>query len=180
MTSAPASELAFLDATAQADLVRTGSISSEELIEDTLSRIDRVNPSLNAVIHRRDEAALQEARAGKTGLFAGVPILLKDAVAQSAGDPYHLGMRVLKERDWRAHEDSWLTSRLRSAGFILVGRTNTPELAGSITTEPLAYGPTRNPWDLERSPGGSSGGSAAAVASGLTAIAHGNDMGGSA
>ncbi|HEY6316437.1 MAG TPA: amidase, partial [Acidimicrobiia bacterium] len=109
----------------------------------------------------------------------GVPMLLKDAVAHTAGDPYHCGMRALKEAGWVEREDTWLVERFRAAGFVIVGKTNTPELASSATTEPLAYGPTHNPWDLGCSPGGSSGGSAAAVAAGMVAVAHGNDMGGS-
>jgi amidase len=108
-----------------------------------------------------------------------VPFLLKDAVAHSAGDPYHCGMRVLREAGWVEPADTWLVERFRAAGFVIVGKTNTPELAASVTTEPLAYGPTRNPWAPGRSTGGSSGGSAAAVASGMVAVAHGNDMGGS-
>src|SRR5262249_47728194 len=111
--------------------------------------------------------------------FAGVPFLLKDAVCHSAGDPYHLGMRVLKELGWVEREDAHLARRFRSAGFVFLGKTNTPELAGSSTTEPLAYGPTLNPWRRELSTLGSSGGTAAAVSSGMVPIAHGNDMGGS-
>src|SRR2546423_10060346 len=88
-------------------------------------------------------------------------------------------MQVLKDAGWVESEDTWLAARFRAAGFVFVGKTNTPELATSLTTEPVAYGPTRNPWDDTRSTGGSSGGSAAAVAAGLVPVAHGNDMGGS-
>ncbi len=109
----------------------------------------------------------------------GVPFLVKDAVCHTAGDPYHAEMRALKNAGWTEPDDTWLAARFRSAGFVFVGKTNTPELATSITTEPIAYGPTHNPWDLTRSTGGSSGGSAAAVAAGLVPVAHGNDMGGS-
>jgi amidase len=108
-----------------------------------------------------------------------VPFLVKDAVCHTAGDPYHYGMRALKAAGWHAKDDTWLAARFRGAGFVVVGKTNTPELATSCTTEPLAYGATHNPWDPTRSPGGSSGGSAAAVAAGLVPVAHGNDMGGS-
>jgi amidase len=172
--------LAWLDATAQAELVRSGAMSAAELVEAALARIEAVNPALNAVIFDRSERARAEA-AGPLpdGPFRGVPFLLKDAVAHSAGDPYHCGMRVLKEAGWVEPSDTWLVERFRAAGFVIVGKTNTPELASSVTTEPLAYGPTRNPWAIERSTGGSSGGSAAAVASGMVAVAHGNDMGGS-
>ena len=104
---------------------------------------------------------------------------MKDAVAHTAGDPYHCGMRFLKERGWTEATDSYLVERFRAAGFVIVGKTNTPELASDFTTAPDAYGPTHNPWALDRSTGGSSGGSAAAVAAGMVALAHGNDMGGS-
>jgi amidase len=88
-------------------------------------------------------------------------------------------MQFLKERNWTEDHDTWLAGRFRAAGFVFVGKTNTPELASTVTTEPVAYGPSRNPWDPTRSTGGSSGGAAAAVASGMVAVAHANDMGGS-
>jgi amidase len=100
-------------------------------------------------------------------------------VCHTAGDPFHAGMQVLKDAQWTEPEDTWLAARFRAAGFVFVGKTNTPELATSVTTEPVAYGPTCNPLDVTRSTGGSSGGSAAAVAAGLVPVAHGNDMGGS-
>ena len=171
-------DLASLDATAQADLVAHGSISARELVDAAIARIEQVDGRLNAVIHRRFERARDEAPAAR-GPFAGVPFLVKDAVCHTAGDPFHAGMRVLKDAGWVEPHDTWLAERFRAAGFVFVGKTNTPELATSITTEPLAYGPTRNPWDDTRSTGGSSGGSAAAVAAGLVPVAHGNDMGGS-
>jgi amidase len=170
-----------LDATAQAELVRTGEVTPSELVEAAIARIDAVNPSINAVIHRMDgKARAAAADPGLTdGPFRGVPFLVKDAVCHTAGDPYHCGMRFLKERNWTADSDSYLATKLRAGGFVFVGRTNTPELATSITTEPVAYGATRNPWNLDHSTGGSSGGSAAAVAAGLAPAAHANDMGGS-
>jgi amidase len=173
-------ELAWLDATAQAELVRRGTVTPRELLEAALARIEALNGALNAVIIDRSERARSEASSPlPDGPFRGVPFLLKDAVAHSAGDPYHCGMQVLKEAGWVEPEDTWLVRRFRAAGFVIAGKTNTPELASSVTTEPLAYGPTRNPWDPSRSTGGSSGGSAAAVAAGMVAVAHGNDMGGS-
>ena len=173
-------DLAWLDATAQAQLVRTGEVTPAELVEAALARIEALNPVLNAVIHDRSEKARAEAVASlPDGPYRGVPFLLKDAVAHSAGDPYHCGMRVLRDAGWIEPEDTWLVQRFRAAGFVIVGKTNTPELASSVTTEPLAYGPSRNPWDVDRSTGGSSGGSAAGVAAGMVAVAHGNDMGGS-
>src|SRR5262245_18588347 len=171
-------DLALLDATAQAALVASGAVSAVQLVDAAIDRIERVDGRLNAVIHRRFDRARKEAVAA-SGPFAGVPFLVKDAVCHTAGDPYHVGMRALKEAGWVEREDTWLARRFREAGFVFVGKTNTPELASSCTTEPLAYGPTRNPWDDTRSTGGSSGGSAAAVAAGLVPVAHGNDMGGS-
>lgn len=172
---------AKLDATAQSDLVRSGEVSPGELVGAALERIERLNPALNAVIHRLDDKAREAADSPKLpeGPFRGVPMLVKDAVCQTAGDPYHAGSRFLKQAGWCATHDSELARRYRAAGFVICGRTNTPEFAMSATCEPLAYGATRNPWSLEHSTGGSSGGSAAAVAAGLVAAAHGNDMGGS-
>ena len=174
-------EPANLDATGQADLVRRGDLTPTDLVDAAIARIESVNPQLNAVIIRLFEKARQQAasRALPDGPFRGVPFLLKDLTCQSTGDPYHAGMRLLRDLKWVADHDTYLTAKFRSAGFIIVGRTNVPELGPMPTTEPEAYGPTRNPWDTTRSPGGSSGGSAAAVASGMVAAAHGNDGGGS-
>jgi amidase len=176
--------LGWLDATAQAELVARGDVSPSELVDAAIARIEALNPSLNAVIHERFDRARSEAAALPTSPPAGaplhgVPFLVKDAVCHTAGDPFHCGMRLLKRLGWTEPTDTWLAERFRAAGFVFVGKTNTPELATSVTTEPLAYGATHNPWDLSRSTGGSSGGSAAAVASGMVPVAHGNDMGGS-
>ena len=173
--------LATLDATAQAELVRSGEAEPAELVEAAIARIERLDADLNSVIHPLFDKARAVARSDELGdgPFRGVPFLVKDAVCHTAGDPYHLGMRLLKERGHVATSDTELARRLRAAGFVFVGRTNTPELAMSTTTEPVAYGATHNPWDPAHSPGGSSGGSAAAVAAGLVPVAHGNDMGGS-
>ena len=111
--------------------------------------------------------------------FDGVPMAVKDLGCEQAGEFHHAGARFLAELDWRGSLDSHLYSLLSGAGLISVGRTNTPEFGTTITTEPVAYGPTANPWALDRSPGGSSGGSAAAVAAGIVPVAHGNDGGGS-
>ncbi|GAA1948734.1 amidase [Amycolatopsis minnesotensis] len=173
------SELAWLDATAQADLVRRGVVTPLELLEAAIARIEDLDGEINAVVRGRFEQARREAATVEGGPFRGVPMLLKDFLCHTAGEPVHGGMAVLRDRDWRAAEDSYLAARLRAAGFLFCGRTNVPELALSITTEPLAYGATRNPWDQSRSPGGSSGGSAAAVAAGMVPVAHGNDMAGS-
>jgi amidase len=172
--------VAWMDATAQADLVRRGEVLPSELVDAAIERIELVDGKLNAVIHPLfDKAQAAAAAPLPEGPFRGVPLLIKDAVAHTAGDPYHCGMRLLRDRGWREPEDSYLVRRFRAAGFVIVGKTNTPELASDFTTEPEAYGPTLNPWDTSRSAGGSSGGSGAAVAAGLTPLAHGNDMGGS-
>jgi amidase len=173
-------ELSRLDATAQAELVRTGQMTPAELVEAAIARIEAANPELNAVIHTLFEEGLEAARGELSdGPFRGVPFLLKDLGAAFAGQPLHLGTRYLKKRDFRAPVDTFLAQRFRAAGLVTIGKTNTPELGILPTTEPRAYGPTRNPWDTERSPGGSSGGSAAAVAAGMVPIAHANDGGGS-
>lgn len=168
-----------LDAVATAELVARGEASPTDVVSAALARIDERDGALNAVIHRRDDRALSEAVDPPAGPLRGVPVLVKDIVASMADEPYHAGMRFLAERAYRAEVDSYFVRRLRAAGAVIVGRTNTPELASSFMCEPDAYGPTRNPYALDRSTGGSSGGSAAAVASGMVPVAHGNDMGGS-
>jgi amidase len=173
-------DLARLDATAQAELVRTGEVSPEELTQSAIERAERLNPDLNAIIHPLYEQGLEESRGQlPDGPFRGVPFLFKDLGAGLAGQPMHMGMKALKEADFRLPVDTFLGARFREAGFVTIGKTNTPELGIVPTTEPEAYGPTHNPWDLGHSPGGSSGGSAAAVAAGIVPIAHANDGGGS-
>jgi amidase len=174
-------DLALLDATAQAQLIRTGQLSPREAVDAAIDRIERVNPQLNAVIHplfgkARAAAADPNLPAGP---FRGVPMLVKDLICITAGDPYHAGLRMLRDVNWVEPEDCYMAAKMRAAGFIIVGKTNTPELGSMTTTEPLAYGASHNPWSLAHSPGGSSGGSAAAVAGGMTAVAEANDGGGS-
>jgi amidase len=176
-----------VDATEQARRVRDGECSARELVTTAIERIARLDPEVNAVVHRRDDRALAEAERCDAATpeerarpFHGVPIVVKDTENSAmAGEPLTLGTRVLRDAGWRAPADTPLTRRIRDAGFVIVGRTNVPELCASGTTEPLAFGATRNPWDHSRSSGGSSGGSAAAVAAGMVAIAHGSDGGGS-
>jgi amidase len=168
---------ALPDATAQADLIRSGEVSARELVEGAIERIETLNGDLNAVIHPLyDEARATEPADGP---FTGVPLVIKDLVCAVENTPHHEGMRFLRDLGFRADADSWLASRLRAAGFVFVGKTNTPELGILPTTEPDAYGPTRNPWNVAHSPGGSSGGSASAVASGMVALGHAGDGGGS-
>ena len=174
-------ELANLDATAQARLVATGECSAAELLEATIAGIERLNPQVNAVIIPLFDRAREQVARGDVGNgpFRGVPMLLKDLGATLAGTPQYGGTRVLRDRAWVSPHDSELTARFRRAGFVFVGKANTPELGLSPTTEPDTFGPTRNPWNLSRIVGGSSGGSAAAVASRMVAIAHAGDGGGS-
>lgn len=164
-----------------AESIARGERTAAEVVEDAIRRIEQLNPTLNAVIHPRFEAALADLRDGAVpaGPFHGVPFLLKDLHCHSAGDPYHCGMRALRAAKWSTPTDTWLAARFRAAGLVFLGRTNTPEVGLSATTEPAAYGATKNPWDLARSAGGSSGGSAAAVASGMVPAAHANDGAGS-
>lgn len=169
-----------LDATGQAELVASGELSAGELIDASIARAEGLNPELNAIIHEfYDEARASAAGELPDGPFRGVPFLFKDLGACLAGQPLHTGSRVLKELEFRAPLDTGLGLRFRRAGFVTIGKTNTPEFGILPTTEPFAYGPTRNPWDMTRSPGGSSGGSGSAVAAGIVPVAHANDGGGS-
>src|SRR5438034_8610239 len=173
-------DLALLDATAQAELVRQRRVSPRELVDAAIARIERLNPKLNAVVTQRFEKARAEAVAPDlpAGPFRGVPFLLKDLICHSAGDPYHAGMRLLRELGWIERYDTHLAARFRAAGFVFLGRTNVPELGPAPTTEPVAYGPTRNPWDTSRCPGGSCGCSGAGVGAGPVPVAYGNGRGG--
>ncbi len=172
---------AFLDATAQAELVRTGEVSAAELTEAAIRRIESLNPSLNAVILRMDDEARGAAgdiNPKSDAPFPGVPFLLKDLVAEYAGTAISEGSQFL-DGQCTSLQDSELVRRLKGAGLVIAGKTNTPEFGLLPTTEPALHGPSRNPWDTERTTGGSSGGSAAAVAAGMVAMAHANDGGGS-
>src|SRR4029453_18497874 len=132
-------DCAWMDATAQAEAVRAGDATPIELVEGAIARIEKLNPQLNAVIHRLDEKALATAGDAElpAGPFRGVPFLVKDGVCHTAGDPFHCGMQVLKDIDWHEQTDTWLAERFRAAGFVFVGKTNLPELASSVTTEPF-------------------------------------------
>ncbi|MDP9462980.1 MAG: amidase [Actinomycetota bacterium] len=172
-------ETRWMDAVDQATLVRRGEVSATELLDAAIARIESLDPDLNAVILRWFE----DARSATTGLpdgpFHGVPFLLKDLWAHCAGQHLTNGCRALKESMPVSSTDTTLVARFRRAGLNIAGRTNSPEFGSLPTTEPLAWGPTRNPWNLDHSPGGSSGGSAAAVAAGMVPIAHASDGGGS-
>ena len=172
------SELAGLDATRCAALVRTGEVSSLELVDAAIDRAEQVNGTLNAIVTEMYDHAREIARMHPgTGIFAGVPFLMKDFLAEVEGVRFTEASAFLS--DHVPAEDSELVRRFRSAGLVFIGKTNTPELAIGPTTEPRLFGPTRNPWDTARTPGGSSGGAAAAVSARVVPMAHGNDAGGS-
>lgn len=173
------SDLSTLDAVGQAEAVRRDDVTPVELVDAAIERIEKLNVELNAVIHERFEQARREAEEAPAGPFRGVPFVHKDLDGYTAGDPYHAGGRFLRDAGYSAEHDSHLCAGLRAAGFVLVGKTNTPELGLQPTTEPESCGPTRNPWDTGHSTGGSSGGSAAAVASGMVPVGHAGDGGGS-
>ena len=161
-----------------AELVRTKKVSPTELVEEAISRIEAHNATINAVIYKMYEQARKVAQ-GKVpdGPFKGVPFLLKDMHATVEGVPTSCGTRILK--DVPQPHDSEIVRRYRAAGVILLGKTNVPEFSLLPYTESETFGPTNNPWDLTRTPGGSSGGSAAAVAARLVPLAGGADGGGS-
>ena len=182
MSNSPTNdELAGEDAVGLADRIRRGDLSPVEAVQATIDRIERLDGDLNAVIHKQFEDALELAASPDLpdGPFRGVPMLLKDLWAEEAGRPHHAGIQALKDADHRSTIDSNMVTRYKEAGFVIVGRTNTPELGLVATTESLAYGPCRNPWNTGHGTGGSSGGAAAAVASGMLPAANASDGGGS-
>ena len=174
-----ADDTRWMDAVEQAALVSRGDVSPAELLEAAIERIERIDPSLNAVVIRWFDEARRFADHLPDGPFRGVPFLLKDLWAHYSGQPLTNGCRALRETMPPSTTDTTLVARFRRAGLNIAGRTNSPELGSLPTTEPLAWGPTRNPWNRDRSPGGSSGGAAAAVSSGMVPIAHASDGGGS-
>jgi amidase len=176
MSRRPASEIGVLDGVAQAQLVQRGEVTPRELVEWAIERIEAVNPILNAVVTPMYDHARQAATVA-SGPLAGVPMLWKDLVVEVPGVPLSEGSRFLRGNV--SSFESELAARSRRAGEVALGKTNTPEFGMAPACEPLLFGPTRNPWDLDRSTSGSSGGSAAAVAAGLVPIAHANDLGGS-
>jgi amidase len=173
------SDLMFKGAGELADMVRSGEISSRELVQTSLARIEELNPMLNAFVQVDADGALAAADrigAGDERPFAGVPIAIKNN-RPVKGLRLTYGCSLMSEHV--APYDHNITRRLRDAGFVIVGTTTLPEYGILPVSEARIFGPTRNPWDLERTPGGSSGGAAAAVAAGMVPVAHGNDGGGS-
>ena len=167
-----------MDAVALADGIRKGRFSSAEVYRASLLAIEAANPALNAVIGFTPEEA-DRALSSLSGneAFAGVPFLVKDLGMAVAGVPQQMGSRFIER--FVPDADSQLAGRVKEAGLVIVGRTNTPEFGCNLSTEPVLYGPTRNPWNPALSAAGSSGGAAAAVASGMVPVAHANDGGGS-
>ena len=165
-------EYADHDGLGLAALIARGEVSAAEVRAAALQAIAAVNPTVNAVIESWDDEPAPAA-----GPFSGVPFLVKDIVGATAGRRNELGSRLAA--GLVAGADSLLMTRFRAAGLVTIGRTTTPEMGTSTTTESVATGPTRNPWDPGRNAGGSSGGSAAAVASGMVPVAHATDGGGS-
>lgn len=163
-----------LDAVALASLVRTGEVHPREIVNTAMEAVERLNPRLNAVLQTfEDESAVANA----AGALYGAPFLIKDLVNHRAGGLLEMGSRFT--RGYVTPHDTELMHRFRRAGLITIGRTATPEFGHACTTEPVLTGPTRNPWDLSRMAGGSSGGSASAVAAGIVPAAHANDGAGS-
>jgi len=161
-----------------AKLVSNKDIKPSELVEEAISRIERLNPSINAVIYKMYDQARKVAEGELAdGAFKGIPFLLKDLVMAYAGVPLSMGSRLFK--GFIPDHDSELVRRFKGAGVIVLGKTNLPEFGLAPVTEPELFGPSNNPWDLSRTTGGSSGGSAAAVSTRLVPIAHASDGGGS-
>ncbi len=174
-------EYSRYDGLGLAGLVRRKEVQPAELVEQAIDGIERLNPTLNAVIHKMYDSARATARDATRGAidgpFAGVPYLVKDIFQALAGAPLTNGSRFL--RDYVPGHDSEIIRRMKASGLIVLGKTNVPEMGLLPITEPDLFGPTRTPWGLDRTPGGSSGGSAAAVASGMVPLAHASDGGGS-
>ena len=179
--SSLADDTRWLDATAQAELVASGKVTPLEMVNAAIERVERYDSKLNALTYRWFDAARQLATSSDLpeGPFRGVPYLLKDLYAAEAGKPLSNGSKAYKAADYVSTEDTTLVARYKASGLISIGRSNSPEFGSVPVTEPEAWGPTRNPWDLTRTSGGSSGGSAAAVATGIVPIAHATDGGGS-
>lgn len=172
-------EYARYDGLGLAGLVDRGEITASELLDTALTRLDAVNPALNAVVTSMTDIARERVSSPLSGAFAGVPFLLKDLLQNYAGVPTAYGCAALKDADWRPPHHAEVVRRFLAAGVVCMGKTNTPEFGAKGVTEPAAFGPCRNPWNTDLTPGGSAGGAAAAVAAGITPIAGANDGGGS-
>lgn len=173
-------DLHLLDGTAQAALVRSGEVAPIDLVAAAIDRIERIDPSVGAVVIRRFDEALDEARTiDGDATFRGVSMLLKDAGQELAEEPHWVGLAALRDAGHRSRHTTALAQRFRGAGLVTVGRSACPPFSAGVNTAPPGFAPTRKPWSPELTVGGSSGGSAAAVAAGLVPIAHGSDATGS-
>lgn len=172
------SEFSNYDGLGLAELVKKKEVKPEELVQLSIEAIKALNPDLNAVVQILEEEAMNGIKSGlHEGPFMGVPFLIKELVLHAKNIKTGMGSRLAEGAVFPI--DSELMTRFRKAGFITVGTTTTPEFGYNAATESLLYGPTRNPWNLNHSPGGSSGGSAASIAAGIVPVAHANDGGGS-
>ena len=166
------------DAMGLAELVKKKEVSAEELLDEAIQRTEKVNGQINAVVLKHyDEAKVMIQKGLPEGPFTGVPYLLKDLHVLLTGTKTTYGSKFFK--DYVADHNSTLVDRYLEAGLVIFGKTNSPEFGLTVTTEPELYGPTRNPWNLDHSAGGSSGGAASAVASGILPMANASDGGGS-
>ena len=166
------------DATALARLIAKGEVSAKDVLETAIARAEQVNPAINAIVHKQYDQARRAIDEGvPSGPLRGVPYLIKDLGIQETGEPARFGSSLFK--DFVADHDSAYVRRCKSAGLLIMGRSATPEFGLNPTTEPRLQGPCRNPWNLQHSPGGSSGGAAAAVSAGVLPVAHATDGGGS-
>ena len=170
-------EYAELDGLAMGELVRKGEVSAEELAEEAITRIEKHNPELNAIVTKLYDVGRSAAKNPVDGPFKGVPFLLKDILGDLEGVETRSGSRFMSGVP--ATQDATLVKRFKAAGVSILGKTNVPEFGLLPTTESALYGPAKNPWNTNHSTGGSSGGSAAAVAAGMVPLAHANDGGGS-
>jgi amidase len=179
-------EFANYDAVALGELVRSREICPVELLDDTINNIEKINPQLNAVVHKMYDQAHETANNWNTKLsqgqtkgaiFCGVPFLLKDLLAEYKGAPFSEGCKAID--GYISTLDTELVKRHKTSGLNIVGKTNASEFGGLPLIDCELFGPTLNPWNAKLTPGGSSGGSAAAVAAGIVPMAHGNDGGGS-
>jgi Asp-tRNA(Asn)/Glu-tRNA(Gln) amidotransferase A subunit family amidase len=166
------------DATALATLIAKREVSAKEVLELAIERAEQVNPAINAIVHKQYEQARSAVAAGLSeGPLKGVPYLIKDLGFFEVGEPATLGSSLFK--DYVADHNTAYVTRCKKAGLVIMGRSSSPEFGLNPNTEPRLYGSCHNPWNLEYSPGGSSGGAAAAVAAGILPVAHATDGGGS-
>lgn len=174
-----ADQFAAYDAVAMSELVRSRQVSARELLEAAIARAEALNPRLNAIVTPMYELARTRAEGALDGPLAGVPLVIKDLMQDYAGVLSTSGSRAYQRAAYTPTGHAEIVRRWLAAGTVIFGRTNTPEFGAKGLTEPEAWGPTHNPWQLDLTPGGSSGGSAAAVAAGIVPVAGANDGGGS-